>query len=149
MTNRALEIYGRFRLVGLQRIEAFPDLSGEVMVSAVDDDYAVEITCQMNGLYTILLEHGDVRLFDHADCSLMEVTKILENFEWPSKKSSGSFIHFSSATNVVDLRASPLKRLATELRSSVPNVQLPPAERFAHTFNDSTNRERQEIRRFS
>jgi hypothetical protein len=68
--------------LGLAEAEAFPGINGEIQVGFYDENYALEITAEINGTLTVAFEKEDETVFFKEGLSLNDAIKILKDFTY-------------------------------------------------------------------
>ena len=138
VTSDALRIYELLRAHRLTRVEAFPYVSGEVMVSAVNGAWSVELLCDGSHNYGVTIEHHDEDKIRVIELNIQQVIRLLASVPWPSTKSYGYFIHDTTAMRKEDLQVqhSPYRLMASQ------SLNLPAlskkVEPNANTYRSST-----------
>ena len=136
----ALRLLRVLQDLGYDRIEAFPDPAGGVLLSAFYGDDSVEILClRGGGRYEFVLERNgceaDVRENvdqEHVLGSLWDLSCALP------KKSSDCCIQGSTANISIGSKVWHLEIPTTVYLSSTVHAQSLQAGRFAHTYRIST-----------
>ncbi len=82
IVSRALSVSRELRSYGFSELEAFCGNEGEVLISAVDGSFCLEVTVETNGTFTVSVEQGDARIsfeeglfFQEIDAKLREVVQ--------------------------------------------------------------------------
>ena len=78
----ALHAYRAFRKFGIDRIEAFPNVSGEVLVAGYFEEETLEFLCGLNGGVNVLHEQDDEIVYDENYPSVDDATEFLRTLPW-------------------------------------------------------------------
>jgi hypothetical protein len=123
-------ILPRLRAMGAKSFEAFPVLDGGVMLSAYRDAVDVDIIIHEADKVSLVVEAGDVELFEASELHIDVAIGIIGDNKWLSDGSSGSPTQYIIATSLTDLS---LQRLAGQATTMVYPSSLNAAWKKATT----------------
>lgn len=136
-------------------VEAFPDISGGILLSGYCGDETLEAFCHRDGAVKVLHEIDGEVVYEQDDVSVSEVTKYVERLlwklmKWQSVRSSGYFIQDTSAEQRGDLQVwrSRIPQRTAVSRSSIPTVLRRIAERNANTYLPSITPKSRETQQY-
>jgi hypothetical protein len=144
MTQIALDYLYQYIASGFRETDAFFGPDGQIMVTAYHGKHCVEVTVDVDRLFTVSHQFdGEDRFYEPEISSLrasVEVARIVSNIE---QEECGTFAWSTPRTTIIgqeDLKISPLRFRAAGAAPPyfMNNVASPPAALYANTLPGST-----------
>ncbi len=128
-------------LEGIDDIEAFPGVDGEIQLNFYKDDATLEMIFEIDGTIAITFEEGSKSVQLATAASYSKATKFLEEFAYNKCRSSVSLTSdHTTVRGSVALQASPFDRRVTVAgsRSLIRTAVKSGAEASAYTLRGTT-----------
>ncbi len=103
----ALFVNSRLTRIASVPTEAFPLVTGNVLIVGYNGDDEVEVTCCTDGSFEVTQVVGDEIKYSNSFSGMDELFVFLGNIEWKSKKSSGLSIQDITAITKKDFQVLP------------------------------------------
>lgn len=131
LLKQAVQVVYQLRTVGAVAVEVFPRVDGSVVVSGINDDETLDITCHLNNQFDIYHEANDHDLIDDEGCTHEQLAEYLRTLKWKSIKFYGSSIHNITVTSdhgLIALLSSPQPMvLRLSMQDAPQNTPIPNA----------------------
>lgn len=119
--DTALFVQSRLVIIGSVPTEAFPLVTGSILIVGYNHDEEIEVTCRTDGGFDVSYFLNDEVQFSTSFSNLNELYVFLGTIVWKSKKSSGSFIQSTTVTTRNDSQVRPFaNHLMAQERQSSP-----------------------------
>jgi len=99
----ALGLLEDLRKQGVSKFEAFPDVSGGVLLSAYSGNICADVMIRPDFKINLVVEDGDDEIFEQKNISAEELIGLMGDKRWLSENSSDSFTLGTTATRRSDL----------------------------------------------
>jgi hypothetical protein len=149
VVDDALEVKALMLQLGAKKIEAFPRVSGEIVVSALNEADTVDVICADTSLYDILIERGDATLVDQKQVSMEKLKEMVRFLEWRVVASSGYSTRNTSLGKGVDLTVPLYRNPPMVFPSLTRPARRAAADVSARTYQNSTKNELRDLPHFS
>jgi hypothetical protein len=119
--DTALFVQSRLVIIGSTLTEAFPLVTGNILIVGYNGDEEIEVTCRTDGGFDVSHFLNDEAHFSCSFSNLNELYIFLGTIAWKSKKLSGWFILGTTATTRNDSQVQPFaNHLMVQERQSSP-----------------------------
>lgn len=134
----ALYIKSKMVDLGATTIEAFPKISGSIVVSAIKGEDSVDITCYGNGKYDFYVERANQELIDVSKTSFSRLAAQVRFLGWRETTWSDSFTRGTTHGRKVASIAKQFRNLKTDFLSLTIPAHDGAAVRRVNTYHYST-----------